>query len=163
MDARVRHLVDAVTRGLGTDELLRALQTEGDRKQTLVAELAGLDDLTRVVSVDARQLALDLAAIAVDVKKVLAKHIRPARQMIRQLLEGRIHCEPFEEADGARGYRFRATGTYGRLLPAQLRCNDGGGSNGIRTRVRVAITQGHVPSNDEMKGEWLIDLEETGD
>jgi hypothetical protein len=128
VDARIRHLVDAVKRGLGTDALLHELQAEEARKETLVRQRSGLDALARVGSLDARRVAGDLAAIARNVKRVLTTHVSQARQMVRQLLEGRIECEPFEEPDGSRGYRFEATGTYGRLLPTALRCNDGGGS-----------------------------------
>ncbi len=65
---------------------------------------------------------------------LLGKHTPQARQMLRKLLDGRIRCTPFEE-DGVRGYRYQATGTYGRLFAAGLvAVNDGGGGHGSRTR-----------------------------
>jgi len=59
--------------------------------------------------------------------------IAQARQVVRQLLEGRLVCQPFEDAEH-RGYAFTATGTYRRLGVPEL-VTVGGGPNGIRTRV----------------------------
>ena len=59
--------------------------------------------------------------------------IAQARQVVRQLLEGRLVCQPFEDAENL-GYSFAATGTYRRLGVPEL-VNVGGGPNGIRTRV----------------------------
>jgi hypothetical protein len=47
---RMRHLVDAVTRGQATDTLLRELQAEEDRQRALKSELAEVADLEGVVA-----------------------------------------------------------------------------------------------------------------
>ena len=60
---------------------------------------------------------------------LLARNIAQARQVARQLLEGRLICQPFEDAEN-RGYAFTATGTYRRLGVPQF-VNVGGGPNGI--------------------------------
>ena len=68
-----------------------------------------------------------------DLRGLLAGNIAQARQVVRQLLEGRLVCQPYEDAEN-RGYAFTATGTYRRLGVPEL-VNVGGGPNGIRTRV----------------------------
>jgi hypothetical protein len=45
--------------------------------------------------------------------------IAQARQVVRQLLEGPLVCQPFEDAEH-RGYAFTATGTYRRLGVPEL-------------------------------------------
>ncbi|MFQ5946774.1 MAG: recombinase family protein [Anaerolineae bacterium] len=124
IEARIGHLVDAVKRGKATDSLLDTLQAEEDRKRVLVKQLSGLADLEKVASLDAKRIAQDLKMRVTDVKGLLGRHVPQARQMLRKLINGRLVCEPFEE-NGTRGYRFSATGTYGRLLSGTQYVNDG--------------------------------------
>jgi hypothetical protein len=50
--------------------------------------------------------------------------------VVRLLLEGRLVCQPFDDARG-RGYTFTATGTYRRLgMPAREAVNVGGVPDG---------------------------------
>ena len=53
-----------------------------------------------------------------------------ARQMLRKVLDGKIRCEPFEE-NGVRGYRYRATGSYGGLFASGI-ASVNHGRNGFR-------------------------------
>ena len=123
------------------------LRQELARRDRLTAELADLD---AAGVVDTEALLRTVTARAVHLRALLGRHVTQARQVVRQLLEGRLGCQPFEDVE-ARGYHFTATGTYRRLsVPDAV--NVGGGPNGIRTRVSVtttfspAVPQGSRPS-----------------
>ena len=63
--------------------------------------------------------------------------------MIRTLLDGRLVCEPFDDATG-RGYSFTAPGTYRRFIRELESVNFSGGPNGIRTRVSALRRPGYA-------------------
>lgn len=64
---------------------------------------------------------------------VLAGAPGPARQMLRKLFAGhRIERRPFVEADGVRGYHFKADGTYAALLTGGVAALRGGVPDGTR-------------------------------
>jgi len=44
--------------------------------------------------------------------------------MLKKILHGKFVCQPFQ-ANNVRGYRFYASGTYGRLLCGEHVANDG--------------------------------------
>src|SRR5262245_35374183 len=81
-----------------------------------------LDDDALVQKVKAR---------AAEACALLGRQTAQARQMIRTLLEGRLVCEPFDDASG-RGYSFTAPGTYRRFIRELESVNFSGGPNGIR-------------------------------
>jgi hypothetical protein len=114
--ARERQLLDALEEGDGTAEAIRTrLRDELGRRDTLTAELA---QLATAGPVDAEALVRAAVERAADLRGLLARNIAQARQVVRQLLEGRQVCHPFEDAED-RGYAFTATGTYRRLgLPS---------------------------------------------
>jgi hypothetical protein len=129
--ARERRLLDALADGDGAAAAIRGrLRAELERRDTLTAELTHLET---AAPIDADALVRSVTARAADLRGLFARNVAQARQVVRQLLEGRLVCEPFEDAD-ARGYTFTATGTYRRLGVPEL-VNVGGGPNGIRTRV----------------------------
>ena len=109
IEAKEQHLVAAVSRGEAMEPLLAALKAEGERKKVLVQDLAGMDEVAKVVSLDAKRLQRDLNAQATDVRGLLAKHVPQARQMLRKLLVGRLDVTPIER-NGQKGYRFEGTG-----------------------------------------------------
>ena len=133
--ARERRLLDALADGDGAAEAIRGrLQAELGRRDALTAELAHLETAP---SLDADALVRAVTARAADLRNLLGRNVAQARQVVRQLLEGRLVCQPFEDAE-ARGYTFAATGTYRRLgvpLIETSSVNYGGGPNGVRTRV----------------------------
>ena len=103
------------------------LREELAQRDRLTAELADLD---AAGVVDTEALLRTVSTRAADLRALLGRHVTQARQVVRQLLEGRHVCQPFEDAE-ARGYHFTATGTYRRLgVPDAV--NVGGGPNGIR-------------------------------
>jgi hypothetical protein len=113
----VRHLVDAIKHGLGTETLLGELAVEEARAKAIDQQIAALDPGPRLVALDRTKLA----ALARVLRGELAAGPGRARCFLQRALgDGRLACVPFREP-GRRGYRFRATGTYGPLLsPAIL-------------------------------------------
>ncbi|HWT79989.1 MAG TPA: hypothetical protein VN648_14480, partial [Candidatus Methylomirabilis sp.] len=142
IEAKVRNLVAAVSRGEAMEPLLAALKAEEERKKVLVQELAGLDDMTKVASLDAARLQRQLATHAADVRGLLYKHVPQARQMLRKVLVGRLDLTPIEQ-DGRKGYRFEGNCSYGKLLAGEVGASSeapspatsSGVPSGIRTRV----------------------------
>ena len=129
---RERRLLDALADGNGAAEAIRTrLRAELERRDTLTAELGQLE--TEAV-VDTAALVRAATERAGDLRGLLARNIAQARQVVRQLLEGRLVCQPFEDAEN-RGYAFTATGTYRRLGVPEL-VNVGGGPKGQRSPVR---------------------------
>jgi hypothetical protein len=63
-----------------------------------------------VVSLDAKRLAKELRSLLEDILALFARHVPPARQMLKKLLDGHIVYEPIMDG-GKAGYRFTATGT----------------------------------------------------
>jgi hypothetical protein len=61
-------------------------------------------------------------------KALLGRHVPETRQMVRQLIEGKLICQPILEGGRPGGYQFAATGTYGGLLHGT---NESGGGQGI--------------------------------
>jgi site-specific DNA recombinase len=86
--ARERRLLDALADGDGTAEAIRArLRDELGRRDTLTAELAHLET---AAPVDADALVRTVTARAADLRGLLARNVAQARQVVRQLLEGRL-------------------------------------------------------------------------
>jgi len=128
--ARERRLLDALADSDGAADASRGrLQAELGRRDALTTELTHLET---VPTLDTDALVQAVTARAADLRGLLGRNIAQARQVVRQLLEGRLVCQPFEDAE-ARGYTFTATGTYRRLgvpLIDSASVNYGGGPNG---------------------------------
>jgi len=127
IQTRLHHLVETIANGKSTDAIIESLHKEEARKKALLQELERLDNLARVVCLDAKRLAKDLHSRLGDLPALFARHLPQARQMLRKLLDGHIMCEPIME-DGKPGYRFTATGTFDRLLAGvKIVANESGG------------------------------------
>ena len=129
IQTRLHHLVEIIANGKSTDSVIASLHHEEARKKVLLKELSGLDSLSQVVSLDAKRLAKDLRGRLGDLPALFSRHVPLARQMLRKLLDGHIHCEPIREG-GKPGYRFTATGTFDRLLTGVKVVNQSGGGQG---------------------------------
>ena len=115
--------------GRGSESVTTSLHKEEARRKALLEELAQIDGLAHVASLDAARLAKDLHNRLEDLPALFARHLPQARQMLRKLLDGHILCEPIIE-DGKRGYRFTATGTFDRMLSGIEVVNGIGGGQG---------------------------------
>jgi hypothetical protein len=84
IDSRVARLVEFVARGEGSNALAASLRVEKARKAALVGELANLERLEQVASLDANRIARDLAELVKDIPALLSRHKPQARQMFRK-------------------------------------------------------------------------------
>jgi hypothetical protein len=127
IETRLRHLVEAIARGQGSDSVYASLHAEEARKKVLVGQLAELNSLGNVASLDAKALAQNLRGRIKEMRALLGRHVPEARQILRKLIEGKLVCQPVLEA-GRPGFQFAATGAYGGLFEGT---NDSGGGQGI--------------------------------
>ena len=102
----------------GDGPLLEALEIEGQRRETLRLELAGLERAA-AVTLEEGELRLALRARVADLGGFLDSTVAQTRQILRKLLVGRLTCAPFTEGE-RHGYRFTGQGSYDRLVPDQL-------------------------------------------
>ena len=130
VEARLRHLVEAIATGKATDAIYSEFHKEEAEKKTLTGQLDNLEKLVRIISLDATRMERDLRARIADLKGLLGKHVPQTRQMLRKLLDGPILCTPFTDARG-KGYEVTATGSYAGLFMVPVTVNDGGGEGGI--------------------------------
>ena len=106
IEARMRHLAEAIAQGEPLDALLTQLREEEARKKSLVYDLDGLVRRDRVASLDQTRLKRQLVAKATDLRGLLTRRVPQARQVIRKLVVGRLAFTPFEEGVG------RVTGSW---------------------------------------------------
>jgi hypothetical protein len=130
VEARLRHLVEAIATGKATDAIYSELHKEEAEKKSLTGQLESLEKLVRIVSLDGARIERDLRVRIADLKGLLGKHVPQTRQMLRKLLDGQILCTPFTDARG-KGYEITATGSYAGLFRVPVAVNDGGGEGGI--------------------------------
>jgi Recombinase zinc beta ribbon domain len=114
IEARIKRLVEAITRGDAVDPLVAALKSEEDQKQRLTRELEAVGAVEKVASLDSDHIKRELRARVADVKALLGRRKPQARQMLRKLLT-RIEMTPAIE-DGRRGYRLVADGSFAKLF-----------------------------------------------
>jgi len=103
-------------------------------------------------TVDAQTILREVEARAADLRESLTRNVTQAHQVVRLVLEGRLVCQPFEEA-AERGYTFTGTGTYGRLGVKTLDASNVGGGDpgGIRSGVSTCAPK-PAPSFDSSVG-----------
>lgn len=95
---RERRLLDALADGDTAAGVIRErLREDLARRDRLTTELADLD-ATSVADTEA--LLRTVSARAADLRTLLGRHVTQARQVVRQLLEGRLVCQPFEAPAG---------------------------------------------------------------
>ena len=88
-------LLDALADGDGTAAAIRTrLRDELGRRDSLTAELAHLE---KAAPVDVEALVRAATERAADLHGLLARNVAQAPQVVRQLLEGRLVCQPFED------------------------------------------------------------------
>ena len=117
VEARTRRLVDALAEGDEGVQAIRArLREEAIKRDRLTAEIERLEQ------VPVPDMGKLLAAVEERARSagVLARHPQQARQVIRLLLgDERWDAAPFDGPEG-RGYHFKATGDYRRLMSREL-------------------------------------------
>src|SRR5262249_22087792 len=92
---KVDRRVDALAEGsLPADEIKARLTTEKARKPALQAELAKLEQVAQVMSLDTARLERTFRERVSDVTGLLGRHTAQARQMLRKILAYKIELEP---------------------------------------------------------------------
>jgi hypothetical protein len=89
-----------------------------------------LSELEQDATADERELIAELMEAAANVRTVLTERTPEARRVLQSLLPDRLQFSAFER-EGARGYEFVGTGTYGGLLAGYTCPTSRGGPNGI--------------------------------
>jgi hypothetical protein len=137
VETHISNMVEAIKRARATESLLAGLESEEIRKKVLLDERARLGELEKVQSLETNQVADELSARFRAVKTLLGRHIPQSREMLKKILDGKFVCQPFQ-ANDVRGYRFYASGTYGRLLCGEYVANDGRNPLGTPARLNTA-------------------------
>jgi hypothetical protein len=130
IEARLRHLVEAIATGKATDAIYSELQKEEAAKKACLVQLGYLNQMTALAATDGTRIERALAERVTDVKGALGRHVPQTRQILRKLIPGRIVCTPFNDVRG-RGYTLSAVGTYAGLLGGKLMVKQSGGEGGI--------------------------------
>ncbi len=130
VEARLRHLVEAVATGRATNLIFDELEKEEAAKKSLAARLSHVNQLTTLAQADQHPIERALVARVADVKGLLGRNIPQTRQILRKLIPGPIVCTPFNDARG-RGYTLTATGSYAGLLAGSPTVKQSGGEGGI--------------------------------
>ena len=87
-------LTEAIIAGGDLLSLTQAMKDRERRSAQLERELQGLDELAQVSQIDEADLAQELRGILLGWRELLAKHTSQARQILRELLDGRLAFTP---------------------------------------------------------------------
>lgn len=115
IEAREKHLVDAIARGENMTPLLERLRCEERRKKELISALDPLTKPTQVGEFDKIRLRHDLHARVANAKSLLQRHTGQARQILRKLLVKPLTYEVITE-EGKQGFKISGEGSYLHLL-----------------------------------------------
>ena len=119
VQAQESRLVEAIRQGEAPVALLTALHHEQERRTALEEERQRLSQLEEDAVLDERQVLGEILASAVNFRDALGERTPEARRAIQTQVQDRMEFSPFVD-DGARGYEFVGTGTYGGLLARVL-------------------------------------------
>lgn len=98
--------------------LTQAMRDRERRRAHLETELRGLDELARVSQIDMEALERELTALLKNWRALLAKHTPQARQILRKLLDGRLHAARRGRRPLLRVHRKRGAGPNSRGFSA---------------------------------------------
>ena len=114
------NFVDAIAAGDKNRMLIDRLQAEETRREELVKELAQLETIEQVSSLDEARLKREIKARLADVRGLLGRQVSEARRILRTFLEHPLRCEAVRKGY-RKEYRITGTGTYLPLLPERLK------------------------------------------
>jgi hypothetical protein len=120
LEAEVRKLEDeqerfvaAIAIAGNVQALARALHEREQRRSQIRSELALLDRAEELGSFDVRHIERELRARLADWRELLHRQVPIARQVVTQLLDGRIVCTPHRDE---RLYEFAGRVKFDQLL-----------------------------------------------
>jgi hypothetical protein len=93
--------MDAIKDGATAAPIVAELKAEEARNEVLVLELAELEQVTTVASMEDKRLLREVQAQAADIRRLMLEQVAKARQMFRKL-DVRVVCDPIEE-NGKKG------------------------------------------------------------
>jgi hypothetical protein len=98
VEAEIARLTSAIARAPDLGSLIDALRAKEQHRTALQAEVAALDGLGRVRTLDAATLTPAIVAKLGDWARLMGRTVGQARQILRHVLDGRITFTP--QADG---------------------------------------------------------------
>src|SRR5262249_5194576 len=91
--------------------LVAQVQAREQQRERLRHDLAGLDQMAQVASLDLARLEREVRAVLDDWRALLLGHVAQARQILRKLVDGRLRFRP-----EGRGFTFEGTGRVEPIL-----------------------------------------------
>lgn len=91
--------------------LLAQMQEREHQHARLQQDLAGLDRVAQVASLDLARLEREVRTVLADWLGLLTKHVAQARQILRKVIDGRLRFRP-----EGRGFVFEGTGRLEPIL-----------------------------------------------
>jgi site-specific DNA recombinase len=117
LEQELARFTAAVAQGGDLPALVEAIKSREQRRLRLREELAGLDGLQRLASIDLGQIQRELQARLAEWQELMNRQVPVARQIVKKLLTGRIVFRRTEDG----GYEFSGHANPGRII-AGLAC-----------------------------------------
>jgi site-specific DNA recombinase len=118
VDAELVNLTGALASGLSS--VIDGIRDREKLRTSLTRELETLDSRQTVAGLDPRIVDRKIDKAIREWQQTIRTHIPQARQMIRKLLKDRITFTPETDANGKRGWSYRADGSVSKLLPGVI-------------------------------------------
>jgi hypothetical protein len=146
LDAELANLAEAIAKPGGEiPALLQAAKDRDVQRVRCVQQLAALESSRRLGRLERARVDRQVRDVLTDWQGLLTRHMPQAREVLRNVLEGRLIFEPNLKE---RIYTFSGEISVGRLLlgavPAHSAAfNSGGGPNGTRANLHNSSTRFH--------------------
>jgi hypothetical protein len=127
LEAELQRLTAAIAAGADLNALLTAMRERESRSIRLRREIARLDETTRAVQVDRKEIETQLRARLDEWRGLLRQETLWSRQIITKLLDGKITFTPTTDKSGNPAYEMPAKLSFGRFFSGIL-CPKGGTS-----------------------------------
>jgi len=145
LQAELERLAEAIAGGGDVPALVRAAKDREAQRARCAHELAALESSRRLGRVERARIDRQVREVLTDWQGFLPRHTPQAREILRNLLEGRLIFTPEPKSHV---YTFSGQAALGRLLTGAIPAYSGvfnsvGGPNGIRTRVSALRGRTH--------------------
>ncbi len=119
VEAELARLAETVAREGGLPSLVEAIRDRERQRDRLQQDLVAVDQLAQISQIDLPALERALRAKLEDWRALLTRHVQPARQILRQLLDGRLRFTPREDGE-RKYYLFEGTGRLEPVLAGEI-------------------------------------------
>jgi hypothetical protein len=120
IEAELVNLTGALAGGVELSSVVAAIRERETHRTSLTRELDGLGERETIATLDARLVDRKIDKAIREWHLTIRKHVPQARQMIGKPLKDRITFTPETNADGRRGWAYRADGSVSKLLPGVI-------------------------------------------